>query len=153
MMPVMPRTLAVDAIHAGGGARRSSTSRGARRAGVALLAVAAAAALAWRQPLADLGARSLDAWLGAQQAMLAATGNLNADGRAEFAVLLHDGATAAAFRDADADLDGVRFARDAALPGWVVIETDAGDRDGLAAVRSLPAARLVVPNRGLWICH
>ena len=143
----------MDAIHAGSGAHRSSTARGARRVGVALLAVGAVTVLVWRQPLSDLGARFLDAWLGAQQAMLAATGNLNADGRAEFAVLLRDGANAEAFRAALAGIDGVRFAREAALPGWVVIETAAGDRDGLDAVRSLPATRLVMPNRGLWICH
>lgn len=36
----------------------------------------------------------LDAYIEAQQAMLAATGNLNNEGRAEFAVLLRNDASA-----------------------------------------------------------
>jgi len=115
--------------------------------------LAAGVALAWSLPLGTLATRFLDAWLSAQQVMLEASGNLNADGRAEFAVLLADGITPAAFRAALAGIPQLRYAREADLPGWVVVEAQAGDRTGLDAVRGLAEARLVVPNRGLWICH
>ena len=60
---------------------------------------------------------------------------------------------AEALREAIAPMDDVRFEREADLPGWVVITTMAGNRAGLDAVIALPESRLVVPNRGLWICH
>ena len=85
--------------------------------------------------------------------MLAATGNLTADGRAEFAVLLADGASASDLRAAMANIDDVSFAREADLSGWVVVTTTAGNRDGLDALLELPQSRLVMPNRGIWICH
>ena len=94
-----------------------------------------------------------DAYVAAQQKMLAAAGNLTSDGRAEFAVLLAEDVSADALREAVARLDDVSFEREADLPGWVVITTAAGNRAGLDAVLALPESRLVVPNRGLWICH
>ena len=97
--------------------------------------------------------RMLQAYLDAQQTMLEATGNLTADGRAEFAVLLRDGSSAGELRAAMAAIDDVSFAREADLEGWVVITTTAGNRAGLDALQALPQSRLVVPNRGIWICH
>ena len=93
------------------------------------------------------------AYVDAQGRMLAAAGNLTADGRSEFAVLLRDGASADALRAAMVGLQGVHFEREADLPGWVIVTTAAGNRAGLDALIDLPQARLVVPNRGLWICH
>lgn len=92
-------------------------------------------------------------YVAAQQKMLQASGNITADGRAEFAVLLHDTDHAAAFRDAIGLIDNVTFERMADLPGWVIVTTDAGNRKGLDALLALPEARVVMPNRGLWICH
>lgn len=95
----------------------------------------------------------LGAYIDAQQRMLAAAGNTTADGRSEFAVLLRDGETADGLRDALAAIDGVRFEREADLSGWVIVTTAAGNRAGLDALAALPQARLVVPNRGIWVCH
>jgi len=50
-------------------------------------------------------------------------------------------------------LQGVHFEREADLPGWVIVTTAAGNRAGLDVLGALPQVRLVVPNRGLWICH
>ena len=113
------------------------------------------AALLWIGPdrVVTFADRMLDAYLEAQQTMLAATGNLNNDGRAEFAVLLRDDASADEFRAAMSDIDSVDFAREADLSGWVVVTTEPGNRTGLDELLALPQSRIVVPNRGLWICH
>ena len=95
----------------------------------------------------------LQAYLDAQQSMLEASSNLTKDGRAEFAVLLNDGASVGDLRAALATIDDVSFAREADLSGWVVVTTAAGNRDALQALSALPQSRLVVPNRGLRICH
>ena len=47
----------------------------------------------------------------------------------------------------------MRYERESAIPGWIVISVEEGDRDAVAALKSADFARLVVPNRGLWICH
>lgn len=100
------------------------------------------------------GASTLfQAYVDAQARMLSAAGNTTADGRSEFAVLLRDGASAQALRDAMAPLQGLAFEREADLPGWVIVTTAAGNRAGLEVLGGLPQVRLVVPNRGLWICH
>jgi hypothetical protein len=109
----------------------------------------------WAGPdrVGRVASNMLQAYVDAQQTMLAASGNLTADGRAEFAVLLSDGVSAAELRAATTDIADVVFAREADLPGWVVVTTTAGNRDGLDALLALPQTRIVVPNRGLWICH
>lgn len=126
-----------------------------RTAVLALLALALGAAVATLGPARiGAGASALFlAYVQAQGKMLSAAGNLTADGRSEFAVLLRDGASAEALRTAMASLQGVAFEREADLPGWVIVTTAAGNRAGLDALSALPQARLVVPNRGLWICH
>ena len=43
--------------------------------------------------------------------------------------------------------------RGSALPGWIMVSVEDGDRDAVAALKSAEFARLVVPNRGLRICH
>ncbi len=128
------------------------------RAGVrvalgAAAALATGALLAGHERLGRWAGGFLDAYVAAQQKMLAATGNVTADGRSEFAVLLADGATAESLRGAMAGVADVSFARVADLDGWVIVTTTPGNRAGLKALRALPEARLVVPNRGLWICH
>ena len=113
------------------------------------------AALLWIGPdrVVTFAGRMFDAYLEAQQNMLAATGNLNNDGRAEFAVLLRDSASADELRAAMSGINNVDFAREADLAGWVVVTTQPGNRSGLDQLLALPQTRLVVPNRGLWICH
>ena len=113
-------------------------------------------AFAWSAGLLDkaasLGVRFFELYAQSQLAMLEAAGNVT-DGRAEYAVLLH-GATSIAALQAELDpMTAMRYERESAIPGWVVISTADGDRDALTALKSAPFARLVVPNRGLWICH
>ena len=50
-------------------------------------------------------------------------------------------------------MTAMRYERESALPGWIVVSVEAGDRDAVTALKSAEFARLVVPNRGLWICH
>ena len=140
---------ATAAAHAASG-KRSHAS-----AWVLAIVLSVLAALLWIGPdrVVTLASRMLDAYLEAQQAMLAATGNLNSDGRAEFAVLLRDGASAEELRAAMSGIDNVEFAREADLAGWVVVTTQPGNRSGLDQLLALPQTRIVVPNRGLWICH
>ena len=126
----------------------------AGRIAVLLVLVATLAlVLAERERVADLGSTFLDAYVSAQQAMLEAAGNTTPDGQSEFAVLLSEGTSVDMFRRTLEPIADVRFAREADLDGWVIIHTAAGNRAGLDAVFALPEARLVMPNRGLWICH
>ena len=113
-------------------------------------------AFAWSSGMLDktaaLGVRLFELYAQSQLAMLEAAGNV-ADGRAEFAVLLHDSTSIAGLK---ADLEStatMRYERDSAVPGWIVVSVEDGDRDAVAALKSADFARLVVPNRGLWICH
>ena len=126
---------------------------GSRIALVVLMGVALLLAVVGPDRVGGVALGVFDAYVAAQQKMLEAAGNLTSDGRAEFAVLLTEGASAEALRKAVARMDDVRFEREADLSGWVVITTMAGNRAGLDAVIALPESRLVVPNRGLWICH
>ena len=131
----------------------SMPGSGARIALVVLAGVALALAAAGRDRIGTVAMGLFEAYVSAQQKMIEASGNLTADGRAEFAVLLAPGASPRALREALSGIDDVTFEREADLGGWVVISTAAGNREGLDAVQALPQARLVVPNRGLWICH
>jgi tetrahydromethanopterin S-methyltransferase subunit E len=126
-----------------------------RTAVLALLALAMGIAVAAIGPgrLAGGASALFQAYVDAQGKMLRAAGNLTADGRSEFAVLLRNDASADALRTAMAPLEGLAFEREADLPGWVIVTTAAGNRAGLDVLGALPQVRLVVPNRGLWICH
>jgi hypothetical protein len=118
-----------------------------------LLAVLAGLLAAGPERVGTTASALFQAYVDAQATMLRAAGNLTEDGRAEFAVLLDDAATPADFQQALGAIRGVAYARESAVPGWVVITTEPGDRTGLDAVLALPQSRIVVPNRGLWICH
>ena len=96
--------------------------------------------------------RFFELYAQSQLRMLEAAGNV-ADGRAEYAVLLDDSTTVAAVEAELAPMTAMRFERTSALPGWVIVSVQAGDRDAVAALKSRDFARLVMPNRGLWICH
>ena len=101
---------------------------------------------------AELGVRFFELYAQSQLAMLEAAGNV-ADGRAEYAVLLDDMTSVAALEAKLAPMTAMRYERESALPGWIVVSMEAGDRDAVTALKSAEFARLVVPNRGLWICH
>ena len=101
---------------------------------------------------ADLGLRFFELYAQSQLAMLEAAGNV-ADGRAEYAVLLDDTATVAALEVELEPLTAMRYERESAIPGWIVVSVEAGDHDAVTALKSADFARLVIPNRGLWICH
>lgn len=113
-------------------------------------------AFAWSAGLldkaADLGVRFFELYAQSQLAMLEAAGNV-ADGRAEFAVLLDDATNLAVLKAQLEPMAPMRYERESAIPGWIVISVEDGDRDAVAALKSADFARLVMPNRGLWICH
>ena len=113
-------------------------------------------AFAWASGLLDktaaLGVRFFDLYVESQLAMLEAADNV-ADGRAEYAVLLDDATSIAALKATLEPASSARYERESVLPGWVVVSVEDGDRDAVAALKSVEFARLVVPNRGLWICH
>ena len=113
-------------------------------------------AFAWSSGLLDkaaaLGVRFFDLYAQSQLAMLKAAGNV-ADGRAEYAVLLHGETSIAALQAELEPMTTMRYERESAIPGWVVVSVEDGDRDALAALKSAHFSRYVVPNRGLWICH
>ena len=101
---------------------------------------------------AALGIRLFELYAQSQLVMLQAAGNVT-DGRAEYAVLVDDSTSVAALA---AELESsafVRYERESALPGWIVVSVADGDRDAIAALKSAAFARIVVPNRGLWLCH
>ena len=101
---------------------------------------------------AELGLRFFELYAQSQLAMLEAAGNV-ADGRAEYAVLLGDTTSAAALEAELEPLAAMRYERESAIPGWIVVSVEAGDHDAVTALKSAEFARLVIPNRGLWICH
>ena len=101
---------------------------------------------------AELGVRFFELYAQSQLAMLEAAGNV-ADGRAEYAVLIDDATSVAALEAELEPLTAMRYERESALPGWIVVSVEAGDRDAVTALKSADFARLVIPNRGLWICH
>ena len=113
-------------------------------------------AFAWSAGVLDkaaaLGVRFFELYAQSQLTMLGAAGNV-ADGRAEFAVLLADSTGMTALKLELEPMTAMRFERESAIPGWIVISVEEGDRDAVAALKSADFARLVVPNRGLWICH
>ena len=113
-------------------------------------------AFAWASGLLDkaaaLGVRFFDLYVESQLAMLEAADNV-ADGRAEYAVLLDDATSIAALKVELEPATTARYERESVLPGWIVVSVEDGDRDAVAALKSAQFARLVVPNRGLWICH
>ena len=101
---------------------------------------------------AALGVRFFELYTQSQLAMIRAAGNVT-DGRAEFAVLVGDSTSVAALKVELEPMTTMRYERESAIPGWIVISVEDGDRDAVAALKSADFARLVVPNRGLWICH
>ena len=101
---------------------------------------------------AELGVRFFELYAQSQLAMLEAAGNV-ADGRAEYAVLLDDATSVAALEAELEPMTAMRYERESALPGWIVVSVEVGDRDAVTALKSADFARLVVPNQGLWICH
>lgn len=113
-------------------------------------------AFAWSAGILDraaaLSVRFFELYAQSQLAMLEAAGNV-ADGRAEYAVLLDDTATVAALKVELEPMTAMRYERESAIPGWIVVSVEAGDRDAVTALKSADFARLVIPNRGLWICH
>ena len=111
---------------------------------------------------AALGFQLFELYAQSQLAMLRAAGNVT-DGRAEYAVLVDD-STSVAVLAAELEpsaapkgrldsMGSLRYERESALPGWIVVSVEDGDREAITALKSAAFARIVVPNRGLWICH
>ena len=85
--------------------------------------------------------------------MLEASGNLNASGEAEYAVVLSEPLDDFAVRALADDHPGVRYLRRTVFEGAVVFALAPGDREARDALRADPRVGSVLPNRGLWICH
>ena len=113
-------------------------------------------AFAWASGLLDktasLGIRFFELYAQSQLAMLRAADNV-ANGRAEYAVLLQEGTNLAMLKAKLDPMPTMQYERESAIPGWIVVSVADGDRDAVTALKSSGFARLVVPNRGLWICH
>ena len=101
---------------------------------------------------AEFGLRFFELYARSQLAMLEAAGNVT-DGRAEYAVLLDDATSVVALDAKLKPMTAMRYERESAIPGWIVVSVKAGDHDAVTALKSAEFARLVIPNRGLWICH
>lgn len=121
----------------------------------AVLAVLFAAGLILGQIGLDSAGRGVmtafRAIAGAHYRLYLARENLNADGEAEYAVLLADAA-----RGALDDFVAARpgwHARDGLIPGWVVVTAPPGAPQALASLRDETFSRAVLRNRGMWICH
>ena len=113
-------------------------------------------AFAWAAGLLDkgasLGIRLFELYAQSQLAMLQAADNV-VNGRAEYAVLLEEGTNLAMLKAKLDPMPTMQYERESAIPGWIVVSVADGDRDAVTALKSSAFARLVVPNRGLWICH
>ena len=143
------------AVSVRGGSEDARKPKPARRT-LCLAGLLFVVAFAWSAGLLDkaatLGVRFFELYAQSQLAMLKAAGNV-ADGRAEYAVLLHEATSIAALEAELAPMTAMRFERESAIPGWVVVSVEDGDKDALAALKSAHFSRYVLPNRGLWICH
>ena len=84
-------------------------------------------AFAWSSGLlgkaAALGVRFFELYAQSRLVMLKAAGNVT-DGRAEYAVLLHEAASIAALEAELAPVTAMRFERESAIPGWVVVSAE-----------------------------
>ena len=119
----------------------------------AIFVASLAAGARWLDPLLRLGEDAFFAIARAQYEMHLAAQNVDASGRAEYAVLL---CREAAYQALDQWVDGRdnMSARASAIPGWSVVSMPQDEaRDVVEALREQPFARAVLRNRGLWICH
>lgn len=138
------------------GGRDDAGTSGFTRRTACLAGLLLAVVLAWSVGLLErtafLGVQFFEYYAQSQLAMLQAADNV-ADGRAEYAVLLDQSAGIEALKaDLEAMAD-IRYERESALPGWAVVSVADGDRGAVKLLKSAASTRLVVPNRGLWICH
>lgn len=94
---------------------------------------------------------AFDAIAESQYQMHLASRNVNADGQAEYAVLVGEAGQADLARwsrEAGAAL------RESSIPGWQVVALPDGEAERrIGELREQPFARAVLRNRGLWICH
>ena len=148
--PVPPSAAARDAK--GGGTGRPRPARWTPWLAGLLFVVAFAWASGLLDKGASLGIRLFELYAQSQLAMLQAADNV-VNGRAEYAVLLEEGTNLAMLKAKLDPMPTMQYERESAIPGWIVVSVADGDRDAVAALKSSVFARLVIPNRGLWICH
>ena len=104
-------------------------------------------------PLSVMAVDTFEIIARAQYKMHLASQNLNADGQAEYAVLLTN-SDAVGELVAWANGEGDLQVRDAAIPGWQVVSVPP-ERGQVVAntLREQSFSRAVLRNRGMWICH
>ena len=135
-----------------GGAEKPKPARRTPYLAGLLFVVAFAWAAGLLDKAASLGLQFFELYAQSQLAMLEAADNV-AGGRAEYAVLLDEGMSVAVLKAKLEPMVGLRYERESAFPSWIVVSVAEGDNDAVTVLKSADFARLVVPNRGLWICH
>lgn len=92
-----------------------------------------------------------DAVAQAQYRNYLASNNLDADGRAEFLVWLDDATEQAldSFLSARPEWE----TRESSLPGWEVFSSPANAHQPKQLLQQQSFAKVVLRNRGVWLCH
>ena len=137
-------TAPVDATFLGLSARLWSTCIG-------LFAAGAIISGGYLAPVGDLAFAAFKQIARAQYEIHLASQNLNADGQAEYAVLMK-GAQAEQALSAFLVEKGWE-ARASSIPGWTVIAAPANISGVVPMLREQSFSKAVLRNRGLWICH
>lgn len=88
----------------------------------------------------------------AQYQLYQAGQNINADGHAEYAVLLKGAGADQALEHFLSSKNGWA-ARASSLPGWAIVTTPAEAAKVVPILREQSFAKAVLRNRGVWICH
>ena len=102
--------------------------------------------------ISDGAVRLFQAIADAQYALYQARENVTASGKAEYAVLLSKDEGTGALERFLEKRPAWQW-RDSIVPGWIVVGVPADDRSAIMVLREQDFARVVMRNRGLWICH
>lgn len=120
---------------------------------VLAFALAVSAGAGKLDPVGQLLWEGFEALAQAQYKMHLASQNINADGKAEFAVLMDGERGFAQLQTWSSARQGVAI-RDSVVPGWHVVAFPAEHAAQLSTELSKQTfSRAVLQNRGLWICH
>ena len=118
-----------------------------------VFAIAFSAGARWLDPLVKLGEDAFFAIARAQYEMHLASQNVDASGRAEYAVLLKGRGAHEALNAWVGQRDTVST-RASSIPGWQVVSIPKEHaQESIELLREQTFARAVLRNRGLYICH
>ena len=115
--------------------------------------IAFSAGARWLDPVVKLGEDAFFAIARAQYEMHLASQNVDASGRAEYAVLLKGHGAHEALQAWVGQRDTVST-RASSIPGWLVVSMPQEQaRETIELLREQTFARAVLRNRGLYVCH